>query len=66
MHWLSWDKMASPKSHGGIGFRDLRIFNQALLARQSWRLIKFLDSLYAQLLNARYYPAGDLMDTAFI
>jgi hypothetical protein len=66
MHWLSWDKMTRPKSQGGMGFRDLRIFNQALLARQAWRLIKFPDSLCAQLLKSRYYPSGDLLDTAFI
>jgi hypothetical protein len=66
MHWLSWDKMTRPKSQGGMGFRDLRIFNQTLLARQAWRLIKFPDSLCAQLLRSRYYPSGDLLDTAFI
>jgi hypothetical protein len=66
MHWLAWDKLVRPKSHGGVGFRDLRVFNQALLARQAWRLLKFPDSLCARLLKAKYYPSGDLLDTAFI
>jgi hypothetical protein len=66
MHWLTWDKLARPKSHGGIGFRNLHIFNKALLARQAWRLIQFPDSLCARLLKARYYPSANLLDTAFI
>jgi hypothetical protein len=66
MHWMSQEKMASPKAHGGMGSIDLRIFNQALPARQAWRLIQFPDSLCARLLKARYYPSCDLLDTAFI
>jgi hypothetical protein len=58
--------MTKPKCKGGLGFRDLRLFNQALLAKQAWRLIEFPDSLCARLLKARYYPSGDLLDTAFI
>jgi hypothetical protein len=63
---MSWEKMTKPKCKGGIGFRDLRLFNQALLAKQAWRLIEFRSSLCARLLKARYYPSGDLIDTAFI
>jgi hypothetical protein len=48
-----------------MGFRDMKKFNQALLARQAWRLIQFPDSLCARLLKARYYPNRDIVDTVF-
>jgi hypothetical protein len=54
-----------PKCHGGIGFRRHARFNQALLARQAWRLIQFPDSLCVQLLKAKYYPGGELIDIVF-
>jgi len=36
-----------------------------LSARQAWRLLVFPDSLCARLLKAKYFPNGDLLDTAF-
>lgn len=64
-HWLAWDNMTKPKSEGGMGFRDLRLFNQALLAKQAWRLLVFPDSLCAKVMKAKYYPHGHLIDTVF-
>jgi ribonuclease HI len=59
MHWLSWDTLCKRKEQGGLGFRDLHLFNLAMLARQAWRLITNADSLCAQVLRAKYYPQGD-------
>jgi hypothetical protein len=36
--------------------------NQALLARQAWHLLKYLNSLCACLLKAKYFPNGHLLD----
>ena len=40
IHWVGWKKLVISKEEGGMGFRDLRLFNSALLARQCWRIIK--------------------------
>jgi hypothetical protein len=49
MHWVAWDIMLKPKIKGGMGFKDMRIFNQALLARQAWRLLQNPDSVFGYL-----------------
>jgi hypothetical protein len=65
MAWLAWDKLTLKKCGGGLGFKDFRLFNQALLARQAWSLLEYPDSLCARMLKAKYYPRGHLLDTAF-
>ena len=65
MAWLSWDKMRLPKAMGGMGFHDMRAFNQALLAKQAWHLIESPNSLCSGFLKAKYFPSGHLLDTVF-
>ena len=61
MHWLSKETLCTRKENGGLGFRDLHLFNLAMLARQGWCLLTNPESLCAQVLRAKYFPDGDIM-----
>jgi hypothetical protein len=62
IHWRKWEAIAVPKSLGGMGFRDLQLFNQAMLAKQGWRLISNPDSLCARVLKGKYYHGSCFME----
>ena len=57
--WLSWQKMCEPKCDGGLGFKNLKWFNKALLAKQGWHLQMGGESLVYRVLKAKYFPTRD-------
>ena len=59
--WLSWEKMCEPKCNGGMGFKDLKLFNKALLAKQGWSLQMGGNSLVYRVLKAKYFPTCDFI-----
>lgn len=62
LHWKAWSKLKDNKEDGGLAFRDLSLFNKALLAKKIWRIIENPSSLLARFLKARYFKHMDIME----
>ncbi|XP_050211436.1 uncharacterized protein LOC126661625 [Mercurialis annua] len=58
--WVSWSTICKSKANGGLGFRNLRAFNLAMLDKQAWRLLQYPSSLCARVFRAKYFPSDDL------
>jgi hypothetical protein len=53
--------MSFAKGKGGMGFKDLQSFNDAMLGKQAWQLLENTTSLCARVLKGRYFPNCDFL-----
>ncbi|XP_013608089.1 PREDICTED: uncharacterized protein LOC106314815 [Brassica oleracea var. oleracea] len=61
MALVAWNTMVKSKSDGGLGFRDIQSFNDALLAKISLRILTSPSCLLARVLAGKYFHDQDFL-----
>ncbi|XP_057440277.1 uncharacterized protein LOC130732189 [Lotus japonicus] len=56
VHWLKWDSLCQPKCKGGLGFRDFKAFNIALVGKNWWRIMSKPNTMLARVYKSVYFP----------
>uniref|UniRef100_A0A803P9K1 RNase H type-1 domain-containing protein n=1 Tax=Cannabis sativa TaxID=3483 RepID=A0A803P9K1_CANSA len=64
LHWKSWKALCNAKSIGGLGFRSLKPFNQAMLAKQAWRIQTNQSPLLTNLFKAKYFSRTTFLNSS--
>jgi hypothetical protein len=52
--WVKWDQICLPKDKGGLGVKNLELFNLSLLSKWKWRLLSDEEASWTDLLRFRY------------
>ncbi|CAJ2631793.1 unnamed protein product [Trifolium pratense] len=52
--WINWNTICLRKEYGGLGVRQLREFNLALLGKWCWRILVDREGLWFRVLAGRY------------
>jgi hypothetical protein len=54
INWVKWDKICREKEDGGLGIKNLKAFNLALLGKWKWRIQSEKNSLWVRVLASKY------------
>lgn len=55
---MSWQKVCSPKEMGGLGIKNLDLFNLSLLGKWRWRLLVEKCACWEHIIKFRYGELG--------
>lgn len=59
---LAWDDLCAPKKNGGLGLKQIQVWNMAALGKQVWALMMKKDALWVKWISTIYLKNEDFLD----
>lgn len=56
---VAWDKLCNPKKEGGLGFRNIMLWNLAAVNKLAWDIAQKKDNMWVKWVNAVYIREAD-------
>ncbi|KAL8530201.1 hypothetical protein ACS0TY_007312 [Phlomoides rotata] len=60
--WVAWGGICKSKEEGGLGIREMGVFNRALLGKWVWRVFTEENRLWVRILKSKYGGFDDWDD----
>lgn len=60
MALVAWEKLSLPKSEGGLGFKQLKVWNRAATGRQLWKILHHDECLWTRWARAVYLKGTNI------
>jgi hypothetical protein len=57
----SWSSICLPRSQRGLGIRDMKSTNLALIAKLGWKILNNSDNIWVQFLQKKYIRYGNFL-----
>ncbi|XP_058726593.1 uncharacterized protein LOC131597953 [Vicia villosa] len=54
VHWVSWDTVCKTREKGGLGIKNMKVMNMALLSKWKWRILIEDEAVWRGILVSRY------------
>ena len=55
---MGWPNVCIPKKNGGLGIRNLEVWNVAVVGKIAWHISKKQDSLWVKWVHEVYMKGG--------
>lgn len=66
MCWIAWSRLIKSKREGGLRLQDIQCFKDALLAKQTWRIITKPNYLLRWTLMGKYCNHESLLEVSLM